>query len=149
MIREMCPDDFALYRAMSLEFYATDAVDHPLPEAYFQSVFQEILHKGPYMDGYILCTCDGTPAGYAVLSKMWAVEAGGLCVWIEDLYIREPYRGQHLGSAFFDFLREKYPEARRFRLEVEADNLPAVALYKKYGFGFLPYQQMIRDRKGE
>ena len=146
MIREMCAEDLALYKAMSMEFYSTDAVDHPLPETYFDRVFQEILHKGPYMDGYILCTADGTPAGYAVISKMWAVEAAGLCVWVEDLYIRAPYRGQHLGSAFFDYLETRYPEARRFRLEVEEDNRPAVALYKKYGFEFLPYEQMIRDR---
>lgn len=144
MIRPMQQGDLPLYKQMSLEFYATDAVDHPLPEVYFENVFAEILKHGPYLDGYFLM--DGTrEVGYAVVSKMWAVEAGGLCVWVEDLFIREPYRGKHLGTEFFRFLKETYPDAGRFRLEVESDNLPAVSLYRKQGFSFLPYEQMIAD----
>lgn len=146
MIRRMQTGDLPLYKQMSLEFYATDAVDHPLPESYFENVFAEILRGGPFLDGYFLQSEDGTEVGYAVVSKMWAVEAGGLCAWVEDLYIREPYRGRHLGTEFFEFLRKTYPDVRRFRLEVESDNLSAVALYKKQGFQFLPYEQMISDR---
>lgn len=146
MIRPMTPSDYEVYKTLSLEFYATDAVDHPLPESHFHAVFTEIQHHGPYMDGYIISV--GTEdVGYAVVSKMWAVEAGGLCVWVEDLYIRAPYRGKGLGNAFFAFLKTQYPEANRFRLEVEEDNLPAVALYRKHGFDFLNYQQMICDKE--
>lgn len=146
MIRKMTPDDHELYKTLSLEFYATDAVDHPLPPSYFDAVFAEILREGPYIDGYIL-SADGEDAGYAVVSKMWAVEAAGLCVWVEDIYIRSPYRGKGLGGEFFRFLKEAYPQANRFRLEVEADNDAAVALYRKHGFEFLPYDQMICDRE--
>ena len=146
MIRKMTPADRELYKALSLEFYATDAVDHPLPPSYFDAVFTEILQEGPYMDGYIL-SADGEDAGYAVVSKMWAVEAAGLCVWVEDIYIRASYRGKGLGGEFFRFLKETYPQANRFRLEVEADNDAAVALYRKHGFEFLPYDQMICDRE--
>lgn len=144
MIRRMTEADGEIYRTLSLEFYATDAVDHPLPMSCFDAVFAEILRHGPYMDGYIF-SLDGEDVGYAVVSKMWAVEAGGLCVWVEDIYIRAPYRGRGLGSEFFRFLKENYPMANRFRLEVEEDNKPAVALYRKNNFEFLPYQQMICD----
>lgn len=146
MIRKMTSADRALYKTLSLEFYATDAVDHPLPPSYFDAVFDEILREGPYMDGYIL-SVDGSDAGYAVVSKMWAVEAAGLCAWVEDIYIRSSYRGKGLGGEFFRFLKEAYPQANRFRLEVEEENASAVALYRKHGFEFLPYAQMICDRE--
>ena len=146
MIRKMTSADRALYKTLSLEFYATDAVDHPLPPSYFDAVFDEILREGPYMDGYIL-SVDGSDAGYAVVSKMWAVEAAGLCAWVEDIYIRSSYRGKGLGGEFFRFLKEAYPQANRFRLEVEVENASAVALYRKHGFEFLPYAQMICDRE--
>lgn len=145
MIRKMTPADHELYKTLSLEFYATDAVEHPLPPSHFDAVFAEILRGGPYMDGYILCA-DGEDAGYAAVSKMWAVEAGGLCVWVEDIYIRPQHRGKGLGGEFFRFLKEAYPEANRLRLEVEEENTAAVALYRKHGFRFLPYRQMICDR---
>lgn len=145
MIRPMQDGDLPLYKQMSLEFYATDAVDHPLPETHFDSIFREVLSDGPYLDGYFLLNAEGIEVGYAIVSKMMAVEAGGLCVWVEDLYIRASFRGQGLGTEFFRFIKEKYPTAGRFRLEVERDNLPAVRLYKKQGFDFLHYDQMICD----
>lgn len=42
-------------------------------------------------------------------------------------------RRQRFGEVFLEFLWES-PEIRRIFLEVEADNIPALALYKKAGF---------------
>ena len=36
--------------------------------------------------------------------------------------------------------------AKRFRLEVEEDNIPAVNAYKKQGFEYLEYKQMVINK---
>ena len=40
----------------------------------------------------------------------------------------------------------EYPDVVRFRLEVTAANEGAAALYKKLGFEYLDYRQMVLDR---
>ena len=49
-----------------------------------------------------------------------------------------------IGGAFLDFVKKRY-STNRFRLEVEEENHRAVALYRKHGFEFLSYRQMICD----
>lgn len=84
---------------------------------------------------------DGEIQGYAMVAKSFSTEFGKPCIWIEDIYIKDDFRGQGIGKLFFDFLTEKYAGCL-FRLEVEEENTPAVALYKKCGFTELPYMEM-------
>ena len=66
-------------------------------------------------------------------------------VWLEELYIRAEFRSRGLGSEFFRQVTEENRDARRFRLEVEPENVRAIALYRRLGYENLPYVQMIRD----
>lgn len=75
--------------------------------------------------------------------KTFSQEAGGLVVWLEEGYIREPYRSMGLMSEFFLYIEQHCPAAR-YRLEVEPDNPRAIALYERKGFRFIPYLQMIK-----
>ena len=45
--------------------------------------------------------------GYAMIAKSFSTEFGKPCMWIEDLYIREAYRGTGLGSKFLDYIEAK------------------------------------------
>ena len=75
------------------------------------------------------------------------IEAGGIELWLEELYLRPQARGRGAGSEFFTFLRG-YGEtigARRLRLEVEEENTGARRLYRRMGFASLDYLQMIRE----
>lgn len=83
-----------------------------------------------------------TPGAMPLLAKTWSQEAGGLTVWIEEIYVTPPHQGKGQGRAFFQFLREHVPAAR-FRLETEAGNVRAKALYKREGFRPLPYESFI------
>ena len=76
-----------------------------------------------------------------MVAKSFSTEFGKPCIWIEDLYIKDRYRGLGLGSLFFDFITKKYTDSI-FRLEVEEDNERAIRLYKKCGFNVLPYMEM-------
>lgn len=99
-------------------------------------------------------TKDGTPensdkykvtAGYAVLAKTFSQEAGGMVIWIEELYIKPEYRAKGIGKEFFKYVHEKYKEAKRFRLELTPENKIAREIYEHLGYEDLAYKQMTMD----
>ena len=79
-----------------------------------------------------------------MIAKSFSTEFGKPCIWIEDIYLKEAYRGLGIGKQFFDFLFRKYPD-HLFRLEAEAENTRAIRLYEKCGFSVLPYLEMKKD----
>lgn len=139
-IRRMQEQDRACVLEMMRQFYASPAVWSNGSEAIFAADVDACVGDSPYLEGYIF-EQDGKLQGYAMVAKSFSTEFGKPCVWIEDLYMQPPYRGLGIGSRFFRFLEEKYPDAL-FRLEVEAENERAVQVYKKAGFGVLPYMEM-------
>ncbi len=146
MIRKMAPSDRELYLNMTREFYHSDAVLHPVDESFIQNTFDEMMRSEDYVLGYIL-EYDGTPAGYAQLSKTFSQEVGGLVVLVEELYVSPQYRSKGLGREFFKFLEDgPARDARRLRLEVTGSNTRAIALYERMGFTKLDYIQMVKDR---
>lgn len=145
MIRKMLPADEAAYLEMTDIFHNSDAVLHPIDKDNYRSTFAAALACDTYVDGFIIenesCVC-----GYAIVSLQYATEVGGLCAWIEELYVSPSERGKGLGNEFLRFIKKFYSgKVKRFRLEVEEENAGAVRLYKKHGFCFLPYRQMIND----
>lgn len=132
------------YLSMCREFYYSPAVLHPVPEQHFQGTFDAMMQGSPFLSCYMM-EQDGKMAGYALLIHDYSQEAGGVQLWLDELYIRPEFQGQGLGTAFFSFLSENLPETvKRLRLEYEPDNLRARALYQRWGFEPLEYQQMIK-----
>lgn len=146
MIRKMTSSDRKFYLSAADEFYHTDAVEKPLPIERLNANFDEVMRSDVYLEGLIL-EYDGEKAGYCLLTKTFHTEAG-MTLWLEDIYILEQFRSKGLGKELFAYLDENYSaKFGRLRLEVEDDNEIAVALYKKNGFRFLEYKQMIKDNK--
>lgn len=142
MIRRIDPNDRNLFVTLSKEFYSTDAVSHTIPHEYHEKSFDELMRSDEYIECFIF-EQDGETAGYALIAKTFSPEAGGVVVWIEELYVREGFRGKGLGKAFFKYMEENYPAAR-YRLEIEPENLRAKKLYSSLGYKELPYAQMIK-----
>lgn len=141
-IRMMTPADISDVLEMMRVFYASEAVSTDGSEEIFRADVEQCLSQSPYLEGYIL-EQEGVLAGYGMLAKSFSTEFGKPCIWVEDLYLKPEYREQHLGSAFLQFVRNKYPEAV-CRLEVEPENARAVHTYEKNGYGTLPYTEMIQ-----
>lgn len=145
MIRKIEQNDKEEFIKMSQMMYTSDAVSHDIPIEYHLRTFDELMKSDIYAQAYIL-EFDGKTAGYALLAKTFSREAGGIAIWIEELYIKEEYRNKGLGSEFFNFIEEnKSADTARLRLEVEDDNEGAIKLYKRMGYDFLDYKQMIKD----
>lgn len=143
MIRKIMSTDRERFISMARAFYHSPAVHAPVPEDYHRRAFEEMLRSEDYLLGLIFET-DGQTAGYALLMKSWSQEAGGPCVWIDELYVLPEFQGRGLGHEFFRELPKRIPAAR-YRLEIEPENHRAEALYRKMGFENLPYGQMVRD----
>ena len=145
MIRDVQPGDRSVFLSMARDFYASDAVAHNVEERALETVFDDAAGGSPYIRALII-EHDAQPAGFALLAISYATEAGGLSVQLEDLYIRDSFRGHGLGSEFMRYMEREYPRAKRFRLEVTPGNQGAIALYRRLGYVTLSYVQMVKDK---
>ena len=142
MIRKFVPEDREDYIGFSTEFYNSSAVDKPVPREHFEQGFDEMMRSDVYVQGYML-VCDGNNVGYCVTMKTYSVEAGGITIWIDELFVLEEYRSKGLGRELFKYIEENGDKKlRRIRLEVELENGRAISLYKKMGFEPAPYDGM-------
>lgn len=139
-IRNMTADDKTAVFDMMKVFYASNAVYTNGSDEIFANDIENCVNDCPYLEGYIIEN-DGETIGYSMVAKSFSTEFGKPCVWIEDLYIKEQYRGLGIGKIMLDHICEKYTDCI-FRLEVEAENENAVKLYRKCGFEELPYVEM-------
>lgn len=142
MIRKFVPEDREDYIRFSTEFYNSSAVDKPVPREHFEQGFDEMMRSDVYVQGYML-VCDGNNVGYCVTMKTYSVEAGGITIWIDELFVLEEYRSKGLGRELFKYIEENGDKKlRRIRLEVELENGRDISLYKKMGFEPAPYDGM-------
>lgn len=142
LIRPMVSSDRDSVLDMMRVFYASPAVLSNGSEGIFSQDFEACVSDSPYLEGYIFE--DGYQIqGYAMVAKSFSTEFGKPCIWIEDLYLREEFRGNGIGSAFLQEIGARYPNAL-LRLEVEPENERAVHTYEKCGFSPLPYLEMMK-----
>jgi ribosomal protein S18 acetylase RimI-like enzyme len=152
---------------MMKDFYSSAAVLSNGSEEIFNKDIDACISENPYLEGFVFvqkCSADAPETddsgddvkdeaapeteavkekllGYAMIAHSFSTEYGMPCIWIEDLYIKAPYRGKGLGSRMLQHITESFPGAV-FRLEVEEENESAIAVYKKCGFENLPYMEM-------
>ena len=148
MIRRIEKADKEIYMEFAKDFYSSDAVDHTVPESHFEAAFNEFFRSSDYLEGYIL-EYEYKPVGYGIISKTFSPEAGGVVIWIEELYLLDEYRSKGLGRDFFEHLEQKAISEKitRQRLEISPSNERAKKLYMKMGFKELDYKQMVKDYK--
>ena len=139
-IRAMKEADRSAVLEMMKVFYESDAVHTNGSAQIFEADFENCINGSPYLAGYIF-EGEGEILGYAMIARSFSTEFGKPCIWIEDLYLKEDFRGLGLGSAFFKQIERENPGCL-FRLEVEAENERAVAVYRKNGYEVLPYMEM-------
>jgi GNAT superfamily N-acetyltransferase len=79
---------------------------------------------------------DGKAVGYAILTFLFSFEHGGKMAFLDEFYVREPYRQLGIGQSTLRFLEnEAYQMGiKRVQLELEKHNSLAKALYQRQGF---------------
>lgn len=139
-IRVMTIKDKPAVLEMMKVFYASPAVLSNGSDEIFSNDIDNCVNDSPYLEGYVLEESKEIQ-GYAMIAKSFSTEFGKQCIWIEDLYIKDKYRGLGLGNMLIEFITKKFTDCI-FRLEVEEENERAIKLYKKCGFEVLPYMEM-------
>lgn len=143
IIRKMTESDRQSVVDMMRTFYHSPAVWTNGSEEIYNNDVTACVGDSPYAEGFIFER--GTEiCGYGMIAKSFSTEFGKTCIWIEDLYLKEEYRGEGIGSKFFAYLEEKFPNTI-MRLEVEEDNTRAMTVYKKNGYEILPYMEMKKE----
>lgn len=143
-IRKLQPEDKELFLSFLQKFYHSEAVLHPTDTALHLNIFNEVMRSETYLVCYVF-ELDGEAVGYSLLSKSFCPEVGGSIIWIEQLYINPEHRGKGIAREFLSFIEKEF-SPDRIRLEVEADNEKAISLYKRNGYRFLEYRQMVKDK---
>lgn len=130
---------------MSKAFYTSDALDHEVPMDIISVNIQNAVGADDILTGFVFCEGDEV-IGFSYVTCYYETEVGGVCAQILDLYIDEKYRGRGFATQYFNYVFEKYSNAKRFRLEVVRDNEKALNVYKHMGFKEISYGQMAIDK---
>lgn len=146
-IRKLTAGDRETYFALANEFYHSEAVLHPVPQANIDATFRELMRDGAYLEAQII-EWNEEIAGFALWAKTYSQEAGGMVLWLEELFLRPAFRSLGLGKKYMEWMLEnRDASVKRFRLEIEEDNHNAKELYLQSGFKMLDYRQMYIDFK--
>ena len=119
---------------MMRDFYAIDG--YPFDRERSKKNFQKLITQEPL--GRLWMIADGPEIiGYVVLAFGFSFEYGGRDAFIDELYLKEAYRGQGVGGKVIDFLSQeaKALGVHALHLEVERHNERGNRLYRKKGFG--------------
>lgn len=117
------------------EFCEHEPFPNPLDEKTNCAVLRRLIENESFGRIWLILVEDEA-AGYVVLSFGYSLEYAGRDALIDELFLREKFRGIGIGKriiAFIeDFCREQNIKA--VHLEVERENIAAKSLYHKAGF---------------
>ncbi|HEX8129754.1 MAG TPA: N-acetyltransferase [Pyrinomonadaceae bacterium] len=119
------------------EFYAFEHI--AFNEAAARGALRQILGEGRF--GVVHLIRSGadeleTLAGYLVITFGFSLEFHGRDAFVDELYLREQFRGRGIGKACIDFAAEvcRGEGIAALHLEVERGNERALGLYRRAGF---------------
>jgi ribosomal protein S18 acetylase RimI-like enzyme len=128
------PADVPLFVDFSRELYEFDGTT-PFDAARCERALRQML-ASPTFGRAFWIERGSERAGYLVLCFGFSLEFGGRDAFVDELYLREPFRGLGLGMLALEhaevICREENSGA--LHLEVEFSNERAQSLYKRRGF---------------
>ena len=115
------------------EFYAFDHI--AFDEGAARGALRQILGDSRF--GVVhLIRAGAETAGYLVLTFGFSLEFHGRDAFVDELYLRENFRGRGIGKACIEFAAEvcRAEGITALHLEAERANTRAQALYRREGF---------------
>ena len=125
--------DIELLLQLMREYYAFDHLpfDEQLARTALEKIFVDSSLGGVWMIQY-----ERDTVGYLAITLGYSLEYGGRDAFIDEIYIRENYRGRGIGQRALAFAEDTCRSfgVRALHLEVEHANATAYNVYRKGGF---------------
>lgn len=96
--------------------------------------------------GFFLVAKEGDEVvGVAYVSFIWSLEHGGKSSWLDELYVLPRCRGQGVGTALVEAVKERVRilGGAAVDLEVDVEHARAEGLYRRLGFKKLPRTRLV------
>jgi len=144
-IRDFEMEGEELFYSMASEFHGSDAVVYgKINHEALQTTFDACINKSPFVSGFFIYK-NNEVCGYALMCFTYSNEYGGKIMIIDEIYVKEEFRGKGLASFFVKEIISKYKhDVVYVEVEVKKDNTEAINLYKKFEFGINDYQLMYK-----
>lgn len=115
------------------EFYACEHLD--FDERLARRALDELLGS-PSLGRVILAVANGEVAGYLILGFGFSLEFHGRDAFLDEIYLREAYRGRGIGKAALEFVEAacRREGIHALHLEVDRANERAQAVYRQAGY---------------
>ncbi len=93
----------------------------------------------------VIAEWNNQPAGYALFFGFYSTWEGRRGLFLEDLFVRPPFRGKGIGTALLTHVARVARSEGCFglRWEVLDWNQPAIELYKSLGVAFLDHWKSV------
>ena len=126
--------DLADYEKLSHEVVATESI-----------LRESLFGEHPYAEvsiGYY----DSIPAGYTLFFHSFSTFTGRPGVYIEDIFVKEAYRGKGVGKALFLYVAglAKDRNCKRLEYSVLTWNQPALNFYEQFGAQLMDDWRLFR-----
>ena len=117
------------------EFYAID--NYSIDIKISKKLFEEFISDENLGKSYLIFV-DNEIVGYTIITYVFSFEYKGKIAFIDELYIKETYRGKGIGSEIIKFIKNECHKLKLklIYLEVENHNLKAQKLYIANDFEF-------------
>jgi diamine N-acetyltransferase len=125
------------------EFYQEGRI--PFDERAARAALRGVL-ADPAHGRALLIEVEDAVAGYLVVCFGWSLEFHGRDAFLDELYLRERFRGQGIGTRALEVAAEvcRTSGVRALHLEVERSNTRAQSVYRRTGFADRDYYLMTR-----
>lgn len=143
-IRPARRDDSALVFALVRELAEYERLSNEV-DATEEAISEALFSDAPrlYCD---IAEWSGEPAGFAVWFLNFSTFRGRHGIYVEDVFVRPPYRGRGIGKALMSTLARRCVERgyARFEWAVLDWNAPAIAFYRSIGAQVLDQWKICR-----
>ena len=140
--RRCSPKDEKLWIQLNREFMSYEIEDDELwngtgntEDERFSITFKTAL-KSPELIDMLIFEEKGEPIGFANLMLIFSVWAHGKALVLDDLFIREHFRGKGYGRKIMKFIEQiaEEKECKRIQFQSEGTNSGAKEFYEAVGY---------------